>query len=693
MRARRGNPAPRTPVTGTDQPPLDRSPVDATRLGLARERARHVVVLMLENRAFDHVLAFSGHPGLTPLDPAQHRNRVPWRASGGEPPNGDGTAMLGGDPPHSHDAAKRQMGTPVGGVAPMDGFVEAYKLKLDGKEHLPVVHWRRLFGAAAVLSPLLGGAASTLWRRAQHGWGGLGPWVAVPTGVLGAAALARPLGRASRVAGWRIALAVLVGGSVAGAGAEAIAGAGRRRGPAIGLWTLPAAAALAAVVERQRRAHARRLRRRPDAAERALAVMGCLPAGEVPVLGALAQQFAVCERWFSSVPGATWPNRNFLHAGTSAQSVDIEIGLYQDRTVFELLDDAASGGASDGARGGASDGAMLTDPAWRIYADGTPQVFCFERLWRAPEQAERWCAMDDFHRHAADGTLASYSFIEPRHSGAASNSMHPGNNLAVGEDDRVDLDRAEILVRDVYQAIGRRPGGWESTVLVVTFDEHGGTFDRARPPRTVAPGTAAAVRHPVITLRRFVAWFVEHRNAPFDFRRCGLRVPTLVISPWVAQGGVDRHDYDHTSVPETVRQLFAPGQAPLGRRAARARPFWDLLVASARPRPMPPAPEPRRQPRRRPGADRDTGAARSTPGAGEAGAAPDAGTGTGTGTGYWSPFDATTGGDLPAQMLRLEELAAAELDRRPGAAVTARAGAETVVERFRQWARRADGQR
>lgn len=96
----------------------------------------------------------------------------------------------------------------------------------------------------------------------------------------------------------------------------------------------------------------------------AAAVMRCLdPARHCPALGTLAAEFAVCTGWFSSVPGETWPNRNFAHAATSGGTVDIEGGLYFDRTIFEVL-------------------SKQKGRTWRIYYDGTPQVWCYPRLWR-----------------------------------------------------------------------------------------------------------------------------------------------------------------------------------------------------------------------------------------------------------------------------------------------------------------------
>jgi len=119
---------------------------------------------------------------------------------------------------------------------------------------------------------------------------------------------------------------------------------------------------------------------------------------------------------------------------------------------------------------------------------------------------------------------------------------------------------------------------------VLTFDEHGGFFDRMSPPRAVHPARGAAFRRPQTTTRRFLAWFVEQRNAPFDFKRLGMRVPTIIVSPLIDSRRVD-DEFDHTSVIATLRDLFAPHQLPLTQRDRLARPFWDLVLGTPHPNP------------------------------------------------------------------------------------------------------------
>ena len=560
-------------VRGRHWRPVGRRKLD--RLNPVKDRVDHVVVLMLENRSFDHLFGYLGLAGVPPPDGREYENPHDLTKPDASPvpPTASAKHLLRIDPPHSHDAAKRQMGAWNGTAYLMNGFVDAYRLKLAGKEHLPVVHWKRLTAVAVGLSPLVTAAGGTLVSRARSGdWRGLLTWTLPPMVAL--RAIADPVLRAADLRPWRVLLGVTGAGLTVGTGAD-----GLRRffaepqwsvTPAVGATGLAAIGAVQLV--RRNEQKKRRLDQALPAAEvgrSAELIMRCMPPGGVKVLGQLAATFTTCGRWFSSVPGATWPNRNFLHAGTSHQSVDIEVGFYHDRTLFEVLDDQ---------RKLEGEHTTLTDPPWRIYREGMPQVMAFERLWK-PELRGRWCDTSQFEDHCAQGKLATYSFIEPRHSDGRTNSMHPGNNEK-NTDGSSDFARAEELVRRVYEAL--RCGTDELArrcVLVITFDEHGGFFDRESPPATVHPDRGAVVRHPLLSARRLVALFVEHRNAPFDFRRLGMRVPTVVVSSYV-DSRVDLHTtYDHSSVIASVCDLFAPDQKRPGRSRS-ANSFWHLLTRS-----------------------------------------------------------------------------------------------------------------
>jgi phospholipase C len=317
----------------------------------------------------------------------------------------------------------------------------------------------------------------------------------------------------------------------------------------------------------------RKLAGMPTAIGRGPLVMLCQPPAQVPVLSRLALDFAVCDRWFCSVPGETWPNRNFLHAATSDGETDIEIRAYTNPTIFELLE-------ANGA-------------TWRIYHDDTPQVWAFPRLWDTAERHKNWYPFERFADHVARADLPSYSFIEPNHrpplhmldhnptfGGApgVSDSQHPENNLvsnaAYDTFDAArstDFARGEGLIASIYEALRANPELFARTMLLITYDEHGGLYDHRPPPSGVpAPGGG---RGPLGRILHAIWHRKVHR---FDFRTLGPRVPAVIVSPLIDSGTVDHREHDHASVPATLRALFASDAKPLTRRDAWAPPFHDV---------------------------------------------------------------------------------------------------------------------
>jgi Phosphoesterase family len=320
-------------------------------------------------------------------------------------------------------------------------------------------------------------------------------------------------------------------------------------------------------------------------------VMRCLnPGDHCPVLAGLAKDFAVCTAWFSSVPGETWPNRNFAHAATSDKATNIEFGFYVDRTIFELLEKAKR--------------------SWRIYFDGPPEVWFFRRLWRPrwldllPGHHGRlanWFQMHHFYDHVASGNLPAYSFIEPAHnhyfedpeSKRQTNSQHCHNNF--GDDTASDFRAGEKLIGSVYDALVDNAELFAKTLLVITYDEHGGLYDHVLPGPTVDPEDPSNIGW-LRRIGRFFRRLADHlRHQPpdksDDFTHLGVRVPAILISPWIAPGRIVPDPLEHASIPATLRTVFAPGETPLTKRDEQAKTFHAVVVdAESLSSPRQPAP-------------------------------------------------------------------------------------------------------
>lgn len=275
-------------------------------------------------------------------------------------------------------------------------------------------------------------------------------------------------------------------------------------------------------------------------------IMRCFAPDRLPILTRLAQEYAICDRWFSSIPGPTLPNRVFAHAGTSRGRLDLSpdfIGGF--RTIYEVL--------------------WTNRATSALFYHDWSGALTFDFLLK--HQNQLYAPFNRFLELCASGHLPAYSFIEPRYnsvrdpSGALpANDQHPDHDVAAGE----------FLIKEVYEALRRNDEVWKSSVLLVVYDEHGGLFDHVPPPPAVAPDVFTC------------------QSPKFDFTRLGVRVPAVIVSPYIARRTIlSNADYDHTSIIATAMKLFAPASWPsdvLGQRAKAAATFDRILDLEAAPR-------------------------------------------------------------------------------------------------------------
>jgi phospholipase C len=287
-------------------------------------------------------------------------------------------------------------------------------------------------------------------------------------------------------------------------------------------------------------------------------------AGTNPVLNRLARTGLLMDNWFSSVPGPTWPNRFFAHAASSG-------GLDNSPGAGDIAQAVSSPLYSYKFDGGhVFDRLVGHGRSWRVYRGDTfPQVLSLRGMVdkRLDRQFFRSFTAAGFRADLARGYNVAYTFIEPNYDSLRSfrngNSQHPLGSVSSGE----------RLIDDVYQAIFRQAIGTNS-VLLVTWDEHGGFFDHVRPPVAVPPGDSP------LNYRRASL----PRNCRFD--QLGPRVPALLLSPWLPQGLGSQvfpgTAFDHASIVSSLREIFALG-APLTRRDAAAPSWHSALLTTPRP--------------------------------------------------------------------------------------------------------------
>jgi phospholipase C len=314
--------------------------------------------------------------------------------------------------------------------------------------------------------------------------------------------------------------------------------------------------------------------REPSYAEYAQIMTGYTPE-QLPVTSALARGFATFDHWFCEVPSQTFANRSFFNAASSSGLV-VNVDPPESfpvhnsaETIFDRLD-----------RNGHS---------WRVYCD-PPSNISLTGIIHARRLIDNFrsnfFSTDQFLEDAATGQLPTYSFIEPNLL-YGHNDMHPAfNSLFPGVvlDPPSSLLGGDALLAKIYNAVrtsaSPRGSNAYNTLLMVNFDEHGGTFDHVPPPAAVPPEPGAPAG-----------------QLGFTFDRSGVRVPAIAISAWIPERTVVNAEYRNTSVLQTVRRRWNLGP-PLTARDASARDLTPVLTLdqprppeewpNAVPRPVPP---------------------------------------------------------------------------------------------------------
>jgi phospholipase C len=291
------------------------------------------------------------------------------------------------------------------------------------------------------------------------------------------------------------------------------------------------------------------------------AIMKYFSPERIPVLTTLATEYAVFNGWFSSIPGPTICNRAFAHYGTSFGNVDMNMFLVGDAdrakipTIYERL---AAGGHS----------------AKLYYYDQPSSTMEIVNLIK---DQSFFGVFSDFVADCKSGNLPEYSFVEPNYSDhpapdgtqLLATDQHPDHHVLAGDN----------FIGKVYDCIRINPKLWQSTALLIVYDEHGGLYDHVAPPDCTPDGfeaPEAATGVPGLT---------------FKFDRLGIRVPAVLVSPYIPRGTVvpgtedptNQRIFEHASIPATVSKHYLGGQDHGTVREQNAETFLDLLGDKLRP--------------------------------------------------------------------------------------------------------------
>ena len=188
--------------------------------------------------------------------------------------------------------------------------------------------------------------------------------------------------------------------------------------------------------------------------------MGFHDRSQIPLYYWLADNFAICDHWYASVLGPTWPNRYYLHSCTAAGKKDnTPFYVGGPDTIWDRLKTK-----------GVSATNYFAGPA-PFYLGG----YVSKVLSNNPTKS-----IDHFFDDAKNGTLPSFSLIDPDFNAS---DDHPDHNIL----------RGQAFVASVYKALADGPK-WGKTLFVITYDEHGGFFDHVVPAlslRTTIPTSSA----------------------------------------------------------------------------------------------------------------------------------------------------------------------------------------------------------
>jgi phospholipase C len=283
--------------------------------------------------------------------------------------------------------------------------------------------------------------------------------------------------------------------------------------------------------------------------------MGYYPPDVVPFAYSLARTFTLANRWFCSAPCQTYPNRRFLMAATAYGDIatdtsSLEAPAPPNGTIFDRL--------------------HAYGISWRDYYTDLPQTAIIPTI--IEKYPTNLAPIAEFHADCAAGTLPSVSFVDPEFGvvsdiGAPLAALPELRGISAGlqtvggdEEEPQDMYYGEAWAHRVLESVLRSPA-WPRTLLIYTYDEHGGYYDHVPPPKAIEPDSIP----PDLT----------SGDAPGAYNIYGPRVPAVVVSPYSKPNAVTNVVHDHTSVLATIEAKW--NLPALTYRDANAKTVMDFV--------------------------------------------------------------------------------------------------------------------
>lgn len=275
-------------------------------------------------------------------------------------------------------------------------------------------------------------------------------------------------------------------------------------------------------------------------------IMNYFTPDKLPVLTTLAREYAVFNRWFSSIPGPTLCNRAFAHYGTSFGQVSMDVFYWnkQYKSIYERLNDNGH------------------STRLYYYDEASSSLEVVNLLKNQPAL---FGTFQDFLDACNQDQLPEYCFVEPNYTDH-DDPTGMGELIASDQHPDHDVRAGEQFIASVYSAIRNNPKLWPNTALLIVYDEHGGIYDHVPPPNCTPDSPFVAQPSATGTADAFY------------FDRLGVRVPAILVSPWVARGRVISDQvFEHASIPATITDFFLGNYTNRSNREAAANTFLGYL--------------------------------------------------------------------------------------------------------------------
>jgi phospholipase C len=299
-------------------------------------------------------------------------------------------------------------------------------------------------------------------------------------------------------------------------------------------------------------------------------VLGFYDDKDLPFFAYLADNYAYCDQYFCSHPGPTLPNRMYSLTGD----------LQHDRYGFPIVDNNDSDNFLLSRTPTIYDLLVRKGQTFRVY-ESNPSVTMLRMFARYATDNTNIVPLAQLKADVAPGGrgLPAFTAIEPQMHAHPQNDDHPD----------ADMHRGQIFLKDVYDTLTSNPDLWKRTLLIITYDEHGGLYDHVIPPNADiynVPNDPVFSENPQSGGSPSLNPSTTLLPIPY-----GVRVPTFVVSPWTAKGKGPSLTLDHCSILKTVLARFLGSEKPFLSDRVSASNSFDAFLTEAAPRMnVPPSP-------------------------------------------------------------------------------------------------------